>query len=74
MDYKPTLLSVTLRINSESSLFTGYGMTELSPVVTLSHEHDWKHGSTGIIVPNTEVKVRSSNCTNYVQTRVCFVY
>ncbi|XP_028399981.1 4-coumarate--CoA ligase-like [Dendronephthya gigantea] len=35
----------------------GYGLTETSPVVTISSTKAWRGGSSGVVVPSTEVKV-----------------
>ena len=36
----------------------GYGMTELSPIVTFDLKTGSKHGAAGVLVPNTEAKAR----------------
>ena len=54
----------------------GYGMTELSPVVTLTTVDLFKPGSCGVLLPNTEAKVLDLETGNAVgpnQTgEVCF--
>ena len=35
----------------------GYGLTETSPLVTISPTEGTKHGSVGIVVANTECKI-----------------
>jgi len=54
----------------------GYGMTELSPVVTMTIVDLFKPGSCGILLPNTEAKIMDLDTGNAVgpnQTgEVCF--
>src|SRR5690606_1635916 len=35
----------------------GYGMTELSPVSHATPEGDFRHGTSGVTVPNTEIRI-----------------
>ena len=46
-----------------SLTFTGYGMTELSPVCHMTPFSGGKHGSVGVLLPGLECKVR------FIETR-----
>ena len=46
-------------------LFVAYGMTELSPIVTMSHAGDMFNGSVGVLIPNTQAKVRLTNLMHF---------
>ena len=58
-----TALHTTLNDSAEAIIyfsltFTGYGMTELSPVCHMTPFSGGKHGSVGVLLPGLECKVR----------------
>ena len=52
-----TLIEVFKRKAPHVFFCEGYGMTELSPVVTMTTADLFKPGSCGILIPNTEAKI-----------------
>ncbi|KAK9721734.1 hypothetical protein K7432_003201 [Basidiobolus ranarum] len=50
--------ALSVAINN-AAIKQGYGMTETSPVSTMSPAHNLVHGSIGMLVPNQEAKIVS---------------
>ncbi|XP_069685502.1 uncharacterized protein [Periplaneta americana] len=46
------------RAGPDTRLIQAYGMTETSPIITISPKNNTNYESVGIPIPNTEVKVR----------------
>ncbi|MFA5527328.1 MAG: AMP-binding protein [Peptostreptococcales bacterium] len=42
-------------------MIQGYGMTECSPIITVNKDHYSKHGSAGLALPGTEIRIFEPN-------------